>query len=113
MVKINQMPVPTESPNTQREQESGPQRGIVHEYPPRAPLRRPVAPGRYIPVRDAEVRWQRLNSFFIQQIADSYESLQNAITSDEQMQINNALRTASNVIFEISTALELRRERGQ
>jgi hypothetical protein len=110
MVKIDQMPVPVDPPNPSGEQVEEVPRGIVHEYPPRAPLRRPLN-GHWIgPVRDATVRWQRVNNFFINQIAESYEPIQTELTSEEQMFLHDALRTVSNRIAEMTQAVRIRRE---
>jgi hypothetical protein len=110
MVKIDQMPVPIDPPNTSGEQAEEVPRGIVHEYPPRAPLRRPINGPRVGPIRDAAVRWQRVNNFFINQIADLYEPIQTELTTEEQMSLHDALRTVSNRLAEITQAVRIRRE---
>ncbi|MEY2832902.1 MAG: hypothetical protein RLZZ574_2161 [Cyanobacteriota bacterium] len=92
--------------NNQRERVNTRNR-TVHEYAPQ-PLRRPSRRSQNIPIHDPNVRWQRVNNFFITQITDSYEAIQAIITEEEQLSIHDALRTVSNKIQEVTETAKLR-----
>ena len=109
MVKINEMPVPTE-PNRPyfREGDEDIPVGLVQEYPFRRAIR--GRPQNLPPNLPPNERWQRLNNIYLRQITQSFEDIQSHLTAAEQSRFHNSLLTTSNVLSEIITAVRIRQE---